>query len=146
MTMRIKFTLLFLVTVLLSACSSHPENLRQCGTVSGYLEPDSHANLYRVVVTHLNGKPVISKPNYWLKPGHYQFTLAELIDNPRLKVALSARKTKKLDIDVVTNEQYHLAAQFNIDRQYTGNNSGYWEPVIWKKETLACELPVSLQE
>lgn len=144
--MKIKLALLLIMTVLFSGCSSKPENLGLCGTVSGYLEPDRQENLYRVVVTHLNGTPVISKPNYWLKPGHYQFTLAELIDNPKLKVALSARKTKTLNIDVVTNEQYHLAAQFNTDRQYSGNNSGYWEPIVWKKDVLTCELPISPQE
>ncbi|WP_299490499.1 hypothetical protein [uncultured Shewanella sp.] len=144
--MKCKFIIVLLMTSGLFACSSKPVNLRQCGTVSGYLEPDSHDNLYRVVVTHLNSQPVISKPNYWLAPGHYQFTVAELIDNTKLKVSLSARKTKTLTIDVVKNEQYHLAAKFNTDRQYTGNNSGYWEPVVWKTNTLSCELPIPPQE
>ncbi|WP_298775346.1 hypothetical protein [uncultured Shewanella sp.] len=144
--MKLKFIFCLLMTGLLFACSSKPENLRQCGTVSGYLTPDRTNNLYPVVVTHLDGKPVISKPNYWLAPGQYKFTLAELIDSPKLKVVLSARKTKTLVINVTSNEQYHLAAKFNTDRQYTGNNSGYWEPIVWQQDALKCELPISPQE
>ena len=144
--MKLKLIFCLLIISGLFACSSKPENLRQCGTVSGYLAPDITKNLYPVVVTHLDGKPVSSKPNYWLAPGQYEFTVAELINNPKLKVMLSARKTKTLTINVVSDEQYHLAAKFNTDRQYTGNNRGYWEPIVWKIDPLKCELPASPDE
>lgn len=58
------------LTALLSGCASSPEDDLSCGTVSGYLQPDASTHWYRVVVTHLNGKPVVSKPNYQLAPGN----------------------------------------------------------------------------
>jgi hypothetical protein len=127
--------------VLLSACASAPEPGRECGTVSGYLEPDREQQFYRLVVTHLDGQPVISKPNYQLPPGEHSFTVSELIDSPELKVRLSARTPKELKLQVEAGQRYHLAAKFNTDRRYTGKDTDYWEPVVWQQEVHECELP-----
>ena len=135
---------LLIVLFILSGCASGPDESNTCGTVSGYLMPDSHDGFYRVVVTHLNGKAVISRPNYQLSPGQYEFTLAELIDSPRLKVKLAARQTKTLSVEVEADQRYHLAAKFNQDRIYRGLDSDYWQPVVWKQEAEQCEL-LSLQ-
>ncbi len=126
--------------VLLSGCASQPDNSLQCGIVSGYLEPDANQDLYRVVVTHLNGKPVISKPNYQLSPGVYEFTLAELISSPSLKVKLAARTPKVLSVTVDAEQRYHLGAKFNTDKRYRGNDTGYWQPEVWLQEYHECEL------
>ncbi len=135
-----RFTSLLLASlVLLSGCASQPDNSLQCGIVSGYLEPDANQDLYRVVVTHLNGKPVISKPNYRLHPGVYEFTLAELISAPLLKVKLAARTPKVLSITVEAEQRYHLAAKFNTDKRYRGNDTGYWQPEVWLQEHHECE-------
>ncbi len=129
----------------LSGCASAPDELR-CGTVSGYLMPDAEQGLYRAVVTHLNGKPVISRPNYELAPGYYQFTLAELIDSPELKVKLAARQSKTLDIEVQANQRYHLAAEFKKDRVYRGLDTDYWQPKVWQQESYECSFaPISSQ-
>ncbi|MFT5235080.1 MAG: hypothetical protein ACI8SK_000065 [Shewanella sp.] len=129
------------LAVLVSGCASQPDTSRFCGTVSVYSEPDPAQNVYRVVVTHLNGKPVISKPNYRLPPGTYEFTLAELIHSPELKVKLVARTPKVLSVTVKTNQRYHLAAKFNTDKIYRGNNTDFWQPEIWRQEKHQCELP-----
>ena len=125
---------------LVSGCSSVPDTQNQCGTVSDYLAPNMDEGFYRVVVTHLDGVPVISRPNYELAPGRYQFTVAELIDSPRLKVKLAARAPKILTIDVKSNQRYHIGAQFNQDKVYRGLNSDYWQPVVWSQEQHECEL------
>ncbi|MCG9714858.1 hypothetical protein L1D40_00095 [Shewanella insulae] len=125
---------------MLSGCASGPDNESLCATVSGYQMPDESQGLYRAVVTHLNGKPVISRPNYRLAPGEYQFTLAELIDSPRLKVKLAARQTKTLTLHIEANQRYHLAAQFNRDKIYRGLDSDYWQPVVWAQEPHECEF------
>ncbi|WP_394388273.1 hypothetical protein [Shewanella woodyi] len=138
---RNQVLLLLGVCMLLSACASQPDTSRYCGTVSGYSEPDREQNLYHVVVTHLNGKPVISKPNYQLSPGVYEFTLAELIDSPTLKVRLAARTPKVLSVKVEANQRYHIAARFNTDKVYRGNNTAFWEPEVWLTEEHECELP-----
>ncbi|WP_299791866.1 hypothetical protein [uncultured Shewanella sp.] len=126
--------------ILLSGCASQPDNSLECGIVSGYLEPDAGQELYRVVVTHLNGDPVISKPNYRLSPGVYEFTLAELINAPSLKVKLAARVPKVLSVTVEANRRYHLGAKFNTDKRYRGNDSGFWQPEVWMQEEYQCEL------
>lgn len=131
-----------LMLSLLSACSSVEEAGQPCGIVAGYLEPDSERSLYRSVVTHIDGKPVISKPNYLLAPGVYQFTLAELIDAPTLKVKLAARGSKDIKVHVKANQRYHLAAKFYTDKIYRGLDSEYWQPVISLIESHECQLPI----
>lgn len=135
-------SLLFLgIAILGSGCASQPDPRRYCGTVSGYLEPNSDQNLYRAVVTHLNDKPVVSQPNYQLSPGTYTFTLAELISSPALKVKLAARTPKVLSVTVKANRRYHFAAKFNTDKIYRGIDTGFWQPEIWRQEDDECELP-----
>ncbi|NRB23746.1 hypothetical protein [Shewanella sp.] len=129
--------------ILLFGCASPPDDSLRCGVVSGYLDPDLSQDLYRTVVTHLDGKPVISKPNYRLSPGEHTFTFAELISAPSLKVKLAARTPKDLVIRVESNRRYHFAAKFNTDKRYRGNDSGFWQPVIWLEEAHECTLPVN---
>tara|TARA_R110002033_G_scaffold60321_3_gene110480 strand:+ start:1560 stop:1994 length:435 start_codon:yes stop_codon:yes gene_type:complete len=124
----------------IQGCASSPDDMIECGTVSSYVEPDNSANLYRVVVTHLDGVPVISRPNYLLSPGEHTFTVAELINSPDLKVSLSARKVKMLSVNVVAEQQYHIAAKFNTDKIYIGQNQGYWQPIVWQTEFHQCEM------
>ncbi|WP_394200298.1 hypothetical protein [Shewanella waksmanii] len=123
----------------LQGCASAPDDENVCGTVSGYLEPPQADSLYRVVVTHLDGKPVISKPNYQLSPGRYEFTVAELISDPAVKVKLAARTPKVLTINVDADERYHIGAQFNDGKIYRGMDSSYWQPVVWQQESYDCE-------
>ena len=125
---------------ILQGCASSPDDIAACGTVSSYLAPDNSAQLYRVVVTHLDGVPVISRPNYSLSVGKHEFTVAELINAPELKVSLAARKVKVLTVDVSADQRYHIAAQFNTDRIYIGSNQGYWQPIVWQTESHECEI------
>lgn len=133
-------TVMCLAFVILHGCASSPDDTVACGTVSSYLAPDNSAQLYRVVVTHLDGVPVISRPNYRLTPGKHEFTVAELINAPELKVSLAARKVKVLTVDVSAEQRYHIAAQFNTDRIYIGQNTGYWQPIVWQTEPHQCEM------
>ncbi|MCL1145435.1 hypothetical protein L2747_05305 [Shewanella marinintestina] len=135
---------LSVLAVLVSGCASQPDTSNQCGIVATYMEPDPEANIYRAVVTHLDGKPVISQPNYRLSPGKHTFILAELIDAPSLKVKLSARTPKELTISVEHNERYHIGAKFNVDKVYRGDDSGFWQPEVWLQESYECEFPAPL--
>lgn len=137
---RVTKLAMFLSLAALHGCASAPADSVSCGTVSSYLAPDNSAQLYRVVVTHLDGVPVISRPNYPLSPGKHEFTVAELINAPELKVSLAARKVKVLTVDVSADQRYHIAAQFNTDRIYIGSNQGYWQPIIWQTEVHECEM------
>ncbi|AZG72556.1 hypothetical protein [Shewanella livingstonensis] len=132
--------LVAVAALVLPGCASSPDEMVECGTVSSYLAPDNSANLYRVVVTHLDGVAVISRPNYLLSPGKHDFTVAELINSPELKVSLSARKVKVFSVNIEADQRYHIAAQFNTDKIYIGQNQGYWQPIIWQTESHQCEM------
>jgi hypothetical protein len=134
------FLSLFLLSML-QGCASSAGDMLECGTVSGYLTPDPNQALYRVVVTHLDGKAVISRPNYQLPPGRYEFTVAELIDSPKLKVSLAARKPKVLALEVEVGQGYHLGAKFNTDKIYIGLDEAYWQPLVWQQTEKDCTMP-----
>jgi hypothetical protein len=125
--------------MLLFGCASSDNGL-ECGTVSAYIKPDATQYLYRTIVTHLDGVPVISRPNYLLQTGEHQFTVVELINSPELKVSLSARGPKTLTVNVETDQRYHIAAQMNTDKIYVGSNKDFWQPVVFKQEFFECEL------
>ena len=140
---RLKLSCLLLIS-LLAGCASQPDASDECGTVSSFLAPEPEQGVYRAVVTHLDGKPVISQPNYRLVVGEHRFTLAELIDAPELEVSLAARTTKELIVNVKANTRYHLAAKFNRDKVYKANDSGFWQPEVWQQESFECEYPAPL--
>ncbi|MDO6619874.1 MULTISPECIES: hypothetical protein [unclassified Shewanella] len=135
-----RLALSVVVLGLLQGCASSVDEQAICGSVASYITPPTSQSLYRVVVTHLDGKPVISRPYYKLTAGKHEFTVAELIESPELKVKLAARKPKNIDVDVKAHLQLHLAAEFNQDRIYTGENTDYWQPVIWQQEPHECEF------
>ncbi|TCN81690.1 hypothetical protein [Shewanella fodinae] len=128
--------------MMLNGCASAPDDATACGVVSTYAEPTPAEGFYRLVVTHIDGKPVISKPNYQLRPGEHTFRVSELIDAPELKVRLAARVPKEIKVAVQAEQRYQLAAKFNTDRQYSGDDTGYWQPQIRSQESAECELPV----
>lgn len=129
---------------LLVGCSSSPDvDPLSCGYVSGYMQPDAKTHWYRAVVTHLNGKAIVSKPNYQLAPGSYEFTVAELIDDPTLKVALAARTPKVMTVNVESNQRYHIGALFHTDKRYMGKDTGYWEPGVWLQEAHECRFELN---
>ena len=130
---------LIVIIGLISGCASS-DNANQCGTVSAYLKPDPGKYLYRIVVTHLDGVPVISRPNYVLPVGEHKFTVVELINSPELKVSLSARGTKILTVNVEADQRYHIGAQMFTDKIYVGRNSDFWQPVVFQQESHQCEI------
>lgn len=136
-----RFSIVLTLTFMVTACSTHQSQVAECGFVSGYLAPDIESHLYRTVVTSVNQKPIISRPNYRLAPGTYEFTVAELISAPELKVSVESRQTKTISINVEPNKRYHLGAQFLTDKSYVGHDTDYWQPVIWQVDEVECQWP-----
>lgn len=126
--------------VMLGGCASQIDTSGQCGWVSGYQDPPETERLYRAIVTHLNGKPVISRPNYQLAPGSYEFTFVELVDALDLHVAPEAHQKKTLTLEVAAQTRYHFAARYKDDKRYFGKDPDFWEPVIWLTEAAECEI------
>ncbi|MGZ9899030.1 hypothetical protein [Shewanella gaetbuli] len=135
---KLPFFLLLVSLGLLTGCASSDSEF-QCGVVSTYLKPDSEQYLYRTVVTHLDGKPVISRPNYFLDVGEHELTLVELVNSPELKVSLSARGPKTLKVTVEPNQRYHIAAQMQTDKIYVGRNKNFWQPIVFQQEEYECQ-------
>lgn len=131
------FAALLAAGLTLSGCASPDDAGKPCGMVSAYLEPARAEGLYRTVVTNLDGRSVISQPNYQLLPGRHTFTLVELIDAPQLDVPLSLRVAKTLTIEVKPNTRYHLAAHYLPD----GDGKNFWQPVVWQQDAITCHFP-----
>lgn len=127
-------------SALLAGCSSNDIDPAACGWVSGYQDPPANERLYRAVVTHLNGKPVLSRPNYQLAPGEYEFTFVELINAADLRVSPQAHQAKTLKVTVAAGNRYHFAARYKDDRRYLGKDPDFWEPVIWQTEAAECRF------
>ncbi|GIU50113.1 MULTISPECIES: hypothetical protein [Shewanella] len=136
--LTVKIALTLTTVVLLQSCATSNEDEFTCGSVASYITPPTADSLYRVVVTHLDGKPVISRPYYKLAAGSHEFTVAELIESADLKVKLAARQTKTITVEVEREQRYHLAAEFKQDKVYSGLNTDYWLPVVWKQEFHEC--------
>ncbi|QSX35420.1 hypothetical protein JYB87_06015 [Shewanella avicenniae] len=130
-----------LTALLLTSCASAPDDGSGCGVVSTYLPSDPANHYFPLVVTDLDGKPVISKPNYPLAIGQHTFRVSELIDDETLQVRLAARVPKEITVMVEADTRYQLMAQFNVDKQYRGNDQSYWQPMIRSQEYHECQLP-----
>lgn len=131
----LNLSVLFAAAILLSGCVTSNQN-NPCGIVSAYLEPTRAENLYRAVVTNLDGKSVISQPNYQLPPGRHIFTLVELIDAPELDIPLSQRTAKQLEIIVKPNTRYHIAARYLPE----GQGEDFWQPLVWQQDHARCQF------
>ncbi len=135
-----KYSLIVIAAALLSACASAPEEQASCGVVSTFLPAAPNEHYFPLVVTSVDGKSVISKPNYLLPVGEHSFTVSELINDETLQVRLAARVPKTIVVNVAADTRYQLMAQFNVDKQYRGNDQNFWQPVIRSQEYHECEL------
>lgn len=143
--MKIFFTKIVVSALVVSmglvACSSTPESTVNCGTVSLYLQANTLAsstanNLYPMVITHLDGSSVISKPSYRLTSGIHTFKGMELIDDVNLDAPIAKRTPKSITIDVKPNTQYFLAAEF---LPANNNSQNFWQPIVWKTRANECK-------
>lgn len=130
-----------LISILLG-CTTTPEQKVECGMASFYMPIPKDKDLYRFVVTHLDGESTLSKPIFYLTSGQHIFTGMELIDSPLLDVPISARTPKKLIINVNLDHEYHIAAKFI---PHYASDDAYWTPVVWKENKKICTMPKANQ-
>ncbi|TKB46876.1 hypothetical protein FCL40_17025 [Ferrimonas sediminicola] len=126
-----------LLTGLLAGCASNQEFA--CGVVSSGARPPAEQGLFQVLVTHIDGQPVVSKASYRLSPGRHDLRLVELIDDPRLGVNLRARSYRELTLQLQPDQELLLAARFDLQGQKP-DGGRYWEPVIWQRRQHSCSL------
>ncbi|GLS82785.1 hypothetical protein [Paraferrimonas haliotis] len=118
---------------MLSGCSAVSEH-NNCGIIAAYQTPEMSNNHYRVLVTAINGKPVMSRPMYQLPPGKVSLQLVELIDSDALTLQAKDRQFINFELDIQANIRYHLVAQFPP----TEAAQSYWEPVVVEREVFHC--------
>ena len=138
--MNIK-TLLFSLFIALGlfGCSSSQYE-QPCTSVASYLIPPASDDLYPVMITHIDGKPVLAQAFYSLPVGQHQVTVAELINAPSLESPLKFRGTKTLILMMDSGKRYHLAAKFNKAMPMPANSADFWQVVTWKKESFSCDV------
>ncbi|MCL1080227.1 hypothetical protein D5R81_19500 [Parashewanella spongiae] len=125
-------------TILLAGCANF--NASECAAVASYIVPDEQQDLFPVMITHIDGEPVIAKAYYVLTPGVYKVTVAELVSAPSLQVALKYRLPKTIEVNVLGGSRYHLAAWFDSKMHQPAESDNFWQPIMWKKESFSCEL------
>ncbi len=128
--------LLYMGLLLLVGCANFNNN--ECAAIASYVVPDEKQDLYPVMITHIDGKPVIAQAFYSISPGRHNVTIAELVSAPSLIVSLKYRVPKTLELDVLGGNRYHLAAQFDSEIHQPAENVKFWQPVMWKKEAFSC--------
>ena len=138
--MNIK-TLLFslFIAIGLVGCSS-TEFEQPCASVASFLVPSAADDLYPVMITHIDGKPVLAQAFYPLAVGQHSVTVAELISAPSLDVPLKFRTTKTLTLKMDSGNRYHLAAKFNTALSMPAKSADYWQLLVWKQEPFSCKL------
>lgn len=133
----IRLGCLLLLIAVLGGCASSQQFA--CGVVGSGIRPPAEQGLFQVMVTHIDGQPVVSKASYRLSPGEHRLRLVELIDDPRLGISLRDRSYREMTLWVETNQQFSLAARFDPASQ-PAEQGRYWEPTIWQQQTHACSL------
>ncbi|GLP96815.1 hypothetical protein [Paraferrimonas sedimenticola] len=121
---------------LLSGCATKAER-NACSIIASYQTPELEQNHFRLLVTAINDKPVMSRPMYQLAPGKVTLQLVELIDHPELGVAPEQRHFETMELDLKPNLRYHLVARFVAAN---ADGPGYWEPIVVETEVFNCSM------
>ncbi|GAA5190773.1 hypothetical protein [Ferrimonas gelatinilytica] len=131
-----------LALTLLGGCAAGGADKRiDCGEVAVFQQPEGRNNLYKVAVTRIDDKDVVSKASYRLLPGSYRLRLTEFIDDPRLAVPNAKRSYREMTLEVVAGQRYHLVAELAPEHREEAER--YWQPKVWKQVQSDCSMPAN---
>ncbi len=113
-----------------------------CGVVSVFNKPPITRDLHFAKVTQIDEDGVNrQRVNFILPVGKHIIHVQEFIsDSMFRRRSFSVQDAKTIEIDIKPNTTYHLAAKFNRKLRNEQKNGDYWDPVVWKTQTKACEL------
>lgn len=134
---------LFLALAGLPACADEPA----CGLVSTFAHPPETRDLYPARIDAINGKNLVKRDQFPLKPGTYTFKVYEHITAPELMVRPRQRGySKPLVLSVEAGKTYAVAARFVRDRKTDAK--AFWEPVVWEvhDSQAPCHSPLAVPE
>ncbi|WKE65722.1 PDZ domain-containing protein [Gallaecimonas kandeliae] len=124
-----------------NTAASEPKATGQCGRISVFFTPPQAHDLYPAFVNTIDGEGVLrTKDSFKLSPGDHDVAIHELINDYRLTYRGGGMElAKHIKIHVEANNIYYLAAKFIPEKRFKTYRDEYWEPVVWKVATKACD-------
>ncbi|SHI11631.1 hypothetical protein [Ferrimonas marina] len=128
-----------LLSLGLVGCSVLAPQGKPCAELVTFAGLDPDTGAYNLVLTAIDGRPVVSKPLYRLAPGQYRLELMEFIDDPRLAVPLKQRRSQEMVLTLAPMQRYTLAAR--LVPEQADDPQRYWQPEVWQLEPQECRFP-----
>ncbi|QDF67810.1 hypothetical protein FJQ87_14990 [Shewanella sp. SNU WT4] len=119
--------------VLMTGCVNPNRNLT-CAALANTPAPQAEGH-YSVVVTHINGKPVVSAPIFYLAPGTYNLTIMM----PHETVVRGYKHmpvSHELSVHLLADHRYQLGGVLA--------SKGVWHGDIWQTLAEPCSMAVPL--
>ncbi|CAB0150269.1 hypothetical protein PSI9734_00823 [Pseudidiomarina piscicola] len=111
-----------------------------CGRVSVFVTPPQTRDLYPAYFVRIDEDNVLTRrPIVKLSPGKHTIEVHELIDDPWVRRSRSVNHPKTVEVDVVANTTYYIAARFIRDKRLSTVREEYWEPVVWRETEQECD-------
>ncbi len=118
-----------------------------CGYVDASAKPPASKDLYRVVVREVDGVKVDGGDAGRIKldVGMHRILVQERIADERrgrsklgqIKLDKDSVMRKIIEINIQADGAYLVAAQL-IEKPSADAPADYWEPVVWRKQLVAC--------
>lgn len=112
-----------------------------CGEVSTFSTPPRGRDIFPARIMKIDGdsRGALLKDNHRLPAGVHVLSVAEFIDDSRLKVRAAKRRlSKELTLTIEPDTSYSIGARFIEDARFRGEDGAYWEPVVWKTSEFNC--------
>lgn len=117
-----------------------------CGRLSIFDVAPRQQNLHAAALISIDGdrSPMGGQEVFRLSEGRHVLVVGEKIKSKYLAFSDVFRNSniknpyKTIEIDVAPNTTYLLAAKLIQDKRNVWLDGAYWEPVIWKESTEAC--------
>jgi len=126
-----KFILTLFAATILAACASAPDPTKQA--VLDFRQPPNQLSTARLV--NIDGRNIVgnaSQFTHWVDPGEHVIVLAAALDASTQVGTVNRSANRGQGTTTIVAEagkRYRIAAQAT-------DNTGGWEPVVWKIEDL----------
>ncbi len=115
-----------------------------CGSINSRQPPPNQDDIWPVAIVGFNTetRDTKSRDVVYIRPGEYRVLLKDYIPNYELRTKhtrfSNRRPNKNLTITVEDGMVYYVGAKLLYSIKDQGSHDEYWEPVIWKSESLKC--------
>jgi hypothetical protein len=136
-------SLALLLTLGFAAPTLHAD----CGRISTFDVSPRNQQLFPAVLIAIDGKApaTTASATFRVPVGRHTLTVAEAIDPIHFsRVAQIDRdrrsrdRYKTIEVEVMDDTTYRLAAKLHLDRRNKVRSGEYWDPQIWSEVTEGC--------